>query len=87
MYKVCYLDSVEKDLKSLDKSSRKRILDKIENHLAKDPESLGKPLVGEFKGMWRYRIGDFRVIYKIAQKEILILVARIGHRKNIYEQK
>ncbi|OGX31899.1 MAG: hypothetical protein A2787_09485 [Omnitrophica WOR_2 bacterium RIFCSPHIGHO2_01_FULL_48_9] len=85
MYKVFYLDSVEEDLKRLDKPVRKRILDKIEKHLAQDPKNLGKALTGQFKGFWRYRVGDFRVIYKIAETEILICVARIGHRKNVYE--
>lgn len=84
MYKVVYLDSVEKDLERLDRPARERILDKIEKYLAKDPKGLGKALGGAFQGLWRYRIGDFRVIYKIAEKEILIIVARIGHRKNIY---
>lgn len=84
MYKVVYLDSVQKDLERLDRPACKRILDKIEKYLAKDPKGLGKALTGEFQGLWRYRFGDFRVIYKIAEKEILILVARIGHRKNIY---
>ena len=85
MYKVFYLDSVEKDFEKLDKPAIKRILDKIENYLAKDPKGLGKMLSGQFKGFWRYRVGDFRVIYKVAEKEILILVARVGHRKNIYD--
>ena len=84
MYKVFYLDNVEKDLEKLDKPTQKRILDKIEKFLAKDPKNLGKALTGQFKGFWRYRIGDFRVIYKIAEFEILIIVARIGHRKNVY---
>ena len=84
MYKVVYLDSVEKDLERLDRPTCKRILDKVEKHLAKDPKGLGKLLTGDFQGLWRYRIGDFRVIYKVAEMEILIIVARIGHRKNIY---
>jgi len=84
MYKVSYLDSVEHDLKRLDKPVVRRILDKIEKVLAKDPQNLGKPLTGIFRGLWRYRVGDYRIIYKIAEKEILIIVARIGHRKDIY---
>ena len=86
MYKVFYLDSVEEDLKKLDKATQRRILDKIEKHLAQDPKGLGKPLTGAFSGIWRYRIGNYRVIYKIAEKEILIVVARIGHRKDIYQR-
>ncbi len=85
MYKVVYLDQVEEDLKKLDKSITKKILTRIETYLARDPEELGKPLKGEFQGYWRYRWGNYRVIYKISQHEILILILRIGHRKDIYE--
>lgn len=85
MYKVVYLDSVEGDLKKLDKTTVKKIIARIEAYLAVDPMELGKPLKGEFQGYWRYRWGDYRVIYRIAEREILILILRIGHRKEIYE--
>lgn len=84
MYKVAYLDSVEEDLKKLDKSTVKKILARIETYLAQDPKGLGKPLKGDFQGYWRYRWGDYRVIYKISEREILILVLRISNRKDVY---
>lgn len=84
MYKVVYLDRVEEDLKKLDKPTVKKILSRIETYLTKDPKGLGKPLKGDFGGYWRYRWGDYRVIYKISEREILIIVLRIGHRKEIY---
>ena len=84
MYKVVYLDRVEEDLKKLDRSTVKKILGRIEDYFAKDPRALGKPLRGEFQGYWRYRWGDYRVIYKISEREILILVLRISHRKDAY---
>jgi len=84
VYKVVYLDSVAKDFKSLGKPAQKRTLDKIEKVLAKDPKVLGKSLKGQFKGFWRYRIGDIRVIYKISESEILIIVAKVAHRKKVY---
>mgnify|MGYP001615828194 FL=1 len=79
MYKVAYLDSVEEDLKKLDKSIVRKILNRIETYLAQDPKGLGKPLKGDFQGYWRYRWGDYRVIYKISEREILILVLRISN--------
>ena len=84
MYKVAYLNSVEEDLKRLDKSTVRKILRRIETYLACDPKELGKPLKGEFAGYWRYRWGDYRVIYKISEREILILVLRISNRKDVY---
>lgn len=84
MYKVVYLDSLEEDLKKIDKTTVKKILARIETYLAQDPKELGKPLKGEFQGYWRYRWGDYRVIYRIAEREILILVLRISNRKDVY---
>ena len=86
VYSVFYADGIEKDLAKLDKPLRKRIVGKIENYLARDPEGLGKPLTGDFKGFWRYRFDDYRVVYRIAPKEILITVFRIGHRKSVYSK-
>lgn len=84
MYKVVYLEQVEEDFKKLDKPTIKKILARIENYLAADPKELGKAVKGEFQGYWRYRWGDYRVIYKIAEREVLILILRISHRKDIY---
>jgi mRNA interferase RelE/StbE len=84
VYKVVYLDSVEEDLKKLDKSTVRKILARIEAYLAKNPKELGKPLKGEFQGYWRYRWGNYRIIYKISEREILILVLRISNRKDVY---
>ncbi|MDD5584817.1 MAG: type II toxin-antitoxin system RelE/ParE family toxin [Candidatus Omnitrophica bacterium] len=85
MYRVAYLDQVEEDLKRLDTSAVKKILTRIETYLAQDPKGLGKSLKGEFQGYWRYRWGDYRVIYRIAEREILIVVSRISHRKDVYD--
>jgi mRNA interferase RelE/StbE len=85
MYKVVYIDQVEDDLKKLDKSVVKKIFARIETYLAQDPKGLGKSLKGEFQGFWRYRWGDYRVIYKISEREILIVILRISHRKEVYE--
>jgi len=84
VYKVVYLNSVEEDLKKLDKATARKILNRIETYLACDPKELGKPLKGEFQGYWRYRWGNYRVIYKISEREILILILRISNRKDVY---
>ncbi len=83
-YRVVYLDSVEEDLRKLDKGRVRKILARIENYLAVDPKGLGKPLKGEFQGYWGYRWGDYWVIYKISEHEILIIILRISHRKEVY---
>ncbi len=84
VYKVVYAQSVEEDFLKLNQSLRLKVINKIERYLAKDPQNLGKPLTGAFKGFWRYRFDDYRIIYRIAHKEILITVFRVGHRKDVY---
>ena len=73
------------DLKSLGKTEALRIIKKIESHLVKNPLSLGKPLSGKLSSLYRYRIGDYRVIYQIFRDELIVAVVRIGHRKDVYE--
>ena len=85
MYKVVYSDQVEKDLQKLSKDTIRKILERIEKYLAQDPQGVGKALKGQFAGFWRYRWGDYRVVYKIAEKEILIIILRIAHRSTVYE--
>lgn len=80
-YRIVYKASVEKDLKRLDTAEAKKILSRIETDLAKDPDK-GAALSGTFQGLYRYRIGDYRVIYAKTVDGILVL--RIGHRRDFY---
>ena len=81
-YNIVYKKSVYRDLKKLSKPEAKRILDLIEKELIKKPES-NPMLKGQFAGLRKYRVGDYRVIYAILEKDILIL--RIGNRKDVYK--
>ena len=49
-----------------------KLVRKVENYLIKNPRQFGKPLTHEYKGCYRYRMGDFRVIYQIKEKELVI---------------
>jgi mRNA interferase RelE/StbE len=85
MYKLIYHPDVKKfDLPKIDKQNKAMIKRAIEERLAVQPESYGKPLQRTLKGYWKLRVGDFRVVFKIIGDEILILA--IMHRKNIYSQ-
>ena len=53
--------------------------------LQKEPRA-GKPLRGELKGYWSYRVGVYRVIYTIEASEIVVCILRIQHRKEVYER-
>ena len=81
-YNVVYKKSVHRDLKKLSKAEVSRILDQIEQELTKKPESY-PVLKGQFAGLRRYRIGDYRVIYALVGTDILVL--RIAHRKDVYK--
>lgn len=76
---------IEKDLKKIDRKTACRIVDTIDAALSKDPAEHGKQLKGALKGLWRYRVGEYRVLYRIEHKDVFVLVLRIGHRKNIYD--
>ena len=51
---------------------------------ASDPRQFGKPLHGDKGGLWRYRVGDYRLICEIQDERITVLVIRVGHRKDVY---
>ena len=70
----------------VDKSTQKKIVSRLEKISEySDPEMFGKPLLGNKKGLWRFRVENYRVICQIKQKELIILVLDVGHRKNIYK--
>ncbi len=81
--KVEYKLSVAGDLDRLDGAVALRILKKIERTLAEEGRS-GEPLAGEFAGLFRLRVGDYRVIY--ARMADGYLVLRIGHRGDVYRR-
>jgi len=81
-HKITYKASLESDLKKLDKAEAGRILNKIEGDLAQNPDK-GEPLKGIFQGLYRYRVGDYRIIYTKTVEGVLVL--RIGHRKDVYK--
>lgn len=83
-YKIIWHEEAIKDLNKLDKPLRGKIFERVTGYLAEDPSNIGKPLTGNFAGLYRYRYGDYRIIYTIdiSAKEMTILEA--GHRKDIY---
>jgi len=86
-WKVEFSIEANRELDKLDAQHAKRILKFLRERIAKlkHPRSLGKPLQGSRLGeFWRYRVGDYRLICKIEDDRLLILVLRIGHRKEIY---
>ena len=76
-----------KELKKLDRQAQRDILGYLDHRVAgrSDPRRFGKPLRANLAGLWRYRVGAYRIICQIKDRELLVLVVSVGHRKNIYE--
>ena len=81
MYSIIFENAAADFLRKLDKSKREQIAVKIEK-LKEDPK-IGKPLTGPLIGLRSLRIGDYRAIYQILDKQLIILVVKLGHRKNV----
>lgn len=72
--------------KKLDQGAAQRIRDYLRQRLEPldDPRALGAPLKGELTGLWRYRVGDYRLICELRDNELVVLVIRISHRRAAY---
>ena len=81
-YNIVYKKSVQRDLKKVPKAEADRILNQIEQELSKNADAYPVPK-GQFAGLRKYRIGDYRVIYAVVGDDCLVL--RIGHRKEVYK--
>lgn len=79
-------DKAVKSLAKIDRKQATKIWHFLEVELPAmtSPRASGKALQGEFKGLWRYRVGDYRLICQIKDEKIIILVLDVDHRKDIY---
>jgi len=87
MKKIVIKNKILKDLKKVDKQLQKNIYNWIDKNLQNciNPREKGKALSYNRVGQWRYRIGNYRLICEIKDKELIILALEFGHRKNIYK--
>ena len=79
---------LKEDFSALHHTDQIFILKTIQKKLSIDPQAYGKPLKGEFSGYWRLRVSDFRIIYKISKEEVVVLIVKIGIRKDdrVYQE-
>ena len=82
-YKIEYAEGVAKDLRHLPRDVKLKALSAVERVLSANPQD-GKPLTGAYKGLWKYRIGDYRIIYAVEREKLVVFVLRIRHRKDVY---
>jgi mRNA interferase RelE/StbE len=81
-----YADTAIKQLRKLGKPAAQRILDYLDERIAKleNPRSTGKALTGPLGDLWRYRVGDYRVICDIQDDTFRVLVVHVGNRRDVY---
>jgi len=75
-----------KELAKLDRQAQKDIVSYFDSRIAgtTDPRRFGKALTGSLAGLWRYRVRDYRIICQIKDRELIVLVLALGHRKDVY---
>ncbi|MFZ7108435.1 type II toxin-antitoxin system RelE family toxin [Avibacterium avium] len=88
IWTVIFADTARKQLAKLAKKNpqqAQRIINYLKSlQTLEEPRDRGKGLVGDLSGMWRYRVGDYRIICYIDNGELLITALEIGHRREIY---
>ena len=86
-YRIDYLpDVVRYDMRALSKPTKVQIAKAINSKLIRDPVAFGKPLKYHFFGERSLRVGSYRVIYQVDRKAQTVLVTKIGHRSEVYEE-
>jgi len=84
MYAVQIEKRCLRELKTLDKPVVKKAFKLIERVVAKDPYS-GKALKGRYIGLYSYRFSDYCIVYEIKKKQLIVVILRVRHRKNVYD--
>ena len=85
-WRIEFLPDAVKELKKLDRSVARRIITTLEERIATldDPRTLGSALTGDHAGYWRWRIGDYRVVARVEDERVVIIVVRVAHRREVY---
>ena len=86
VWRIEFHPDAAKELGRLDRTAAARIVRTLETRIATqdDPRTLGAALRGEHSGYWRWRIGDYRVVARIEDERITLLIVRVGHRREVY---
>lgn len=87
MYRVRLLDTASKSLAKLDKPGARRIVERVYWLAENLADANLEALTGEFEGLFKLRVGDYRVVYELIHEERLIMIHTIGHRREIYRKR
>ena len=85
-WQIEYTETAHRQLAGIDRQAAKNITRYLNERIAtdEDPRRFGDPLKRELSGLWKYRVGAFRVIVEIQEDRVVVLVVRIGHRGHVY---
>jgi mRNA interferase RelE/StbE len=86
-WRIEYEDRAVKALDRLDPHNREQIIRYLDTKVlsAQNPRQFGKALQGSMKGLWRYRVGDYRIVCQIRDDRLIVLVVAVGHRRLVYQ--
>ena len=87
MWRVEWEDAARKELRRLGNSEQQRIIRYLRERIAtaEDPRRFGKALTANKAGLWRYRVGDHRIVCRIEDDRFIVLILAVGHRKEVYD--
>jgi mRNA interferase RelE/StbE len=87
VWRVEFDRDAARDLRKLDAQAQRDILRYLRERIAtdQDPRQFGHALTGDLKGLWRYRVGDYRIVASIEDNRFVVLVVTVGHRREVYD--
>jgi mRNA interferase RelE/StbE len=79
-------ETARKQLKKLGSQAQREILGYLDERIAspESPRRFGKALKADLSGLWRYRVGDYRILCQIQDHQLVVLVVAVGHRRQVY---
>ena len=87
IWRVEFDPDAARELRKLGHDARRLVLKYLRERIATtdNPRRFGHALLGDLKGLWRYRVGDYRVVADIRDHEILVMIITVGHRRSVYD--
>jgi mRNA interferase RelE/StbE len=87
IWRVEFDRDAARDLRKLGAEAERAILRYLRQRIAtsEDPRRFGRALTGDLKGLWRYRVGAYRIVAAIEEDRFVVLVVTVGHRREVYD--
>jgi mRNA interferase RelE/StbE len=86
MWTIKFKEDCQKEFNKLDYVVQQRIIRYLHERVKPEPKRIGEPLAGDMKGFWRYRVGDYRIIAKLYDGELMLLAVRVAKRADVYKK-